>query len=309
MISIIIPSYNSAHFIKSAVDSILLSDLSNKLYEVIVVNDGSSDNIVEVIEGYNKYDNIILVNQLNKGLAGARNTGIKQAKGKYLVFLDADDIILPNKLSKQLEYLDSNLDIDIVYSDSVFFEDKSKNEFKTYFPHYEGSILKNLLYGNFIHVNSTMARKNKVTEAGCFDKEFRELEDWDLWLRMSLNGSKFVYIDKVLSKVRVHSNSMTSNQKKMNKAMLKTLIKFESFLFKSSSIDNYKLDLYKAINLYAIKSRDDKFWMYNNKALSHLGFSFIRFYIKNILKWYLLKMNIISDKKSTEELERVWNNG
>ena len=306
VISIIIPSYNSAHFIRNAIDSVLESVIYTDEYEIIVVDDGSSDNIKDVMELYKKHNNIILINQLNRGLSGARNTGIKNARGKYLVFLDADDIIMPDKLTKQFQYLESNSGVDIVYSNSLFFDNINfNNELSTNFPIYEGNILSNLLYGNFIHVNSVMVRKDVVLSVGGFDENFRELEDWDLWLRMSLQGSKFGYIPEVLSKVRVHSDSMTANQERMNEAMVRVLEKTIKKI-NSSSIGFSKLLLKaeeaKMIYLLMLNRRLEVLINLLKLPLSY-GLSFIPLSLKFLVKLLINHKNI---NTTTKNLELIW---
>ena len=154
-VSIIIPSYNSAHFLHAAINSVLANSLMPEYYEIIIIDDGSTDNITEVLRQYDQHENIHLVSQQNKGLSSARNAGIHLAKGLYVVFLDADDIVMPEKLRLQLEFLEDNKNIDVVYTKSVFFNDLDiSDEINSNFPVNEGDILNNLLYGNFIHVNS-----------------------------------------------------------------------------------------------------------------------------------------------------------
>lgn len=308
-VSIIIPSYNSAHFLHAAINSVLANSLMPEYYEIIIIDDGSTDNIIEVLGQYDQQENINLVSQQNKGLSSARNTGINLAKGLYVVFLDADDIIMPEKLRLQLDFLEKNKNVDVVYSKSIFFNDLDlSDELNTNFPIHEGDILNNLLYGNFIHVNSAMARKITIVDAGGFDENFRELEDWDLWLRLSLLGAKFGHINLTLSKVRLHEHSMTANQMKMNKAMIQTLLNFKTILRKSPKRNKYIIDLYKALPLYAIKANDHRFFILNVEALILIKHRFIFTFLKNIIKMVLVWFRIIDNNLTTRKLEKIWGN-
>src|SRR6185295_18167510 len=114
MLSIIIPVYNGAEWLAEAIISCLEQGVHVFDIELIVVNDGSTDNFLEVIQQFKEEFPIKVISQVNKGLASARNTGIMNAKGEYCLFLDADDILLPNAIKKILETIQENPDVDIV---------------------------------------------------------------------------------------------------------------------------------------------------------------------------------------------------
>lgn len=307
MVSIIIPTYNCSKFVPDALESVLHSSLSD--FEIILIDDGSSDATKEVISPYINDRKIKYIYQENKGLSGARNTGIKEAKGEYLVFLDADDLILPKKLEVQKEYLDKNNNVDIVYSNSQWFiEDDFYNTRPVNFPVYQGDVLSNLIYGNFIHVNSAMARRDKVIQVGLFDENLKELEDWDLWLRMSLAGSKLGFTPGILSKVRIRKGSMTSDQQRMNLTMVKVLEKLinqlktnyshrkELLLYAHHSLAIYKLKLNK--------TRGYPLFIYN--TTKSLGREFFPIAIKSFVK-YLFRP-FIKQNQTTKEIEEIWSN-
>ena len=111
--SVVIPVYNNAHLIKYTLDSVLQQTIKN--YEIIVVNDGSTDNLHESLVPY--MDKIILIDQENQGVSAARNHGSKIARGKYIAYLDADDIFTPDKLEKYITLLEENSDILYAFSD------------------------------------------------------------------------------------------------------------------------------------------------------------------------------------------------
>ena len=308
-ISIIIPNYNTAHYLPDAIDSVLASDYPN--YEIIVVDDGSKDNSKEVILGYAEEKHISYVFQANKGLAGARNTGIEKATGDLLVFLDSDDTIKPDKLSKQAAYLNSHPDCDIVFSKSLYFiENDLSNTRPAELPIWEGLVFEKLLNGNIFLVNAIMARKKAVVEAGAFDSHFRELEDWDLWLRMTLNGSKVGYIPEVLSMVRLRKGSMTNNQTKMYRTMVKVMGKCIPLLRQHPNPpgDRSKL-LMKATHsyfAYRILAKERKsFLPALFKSWGDLGFPFSLFALKSIGK-YILSYLIKPRNSVTKPHEEVW---
>ncbi len=308
MISIIIPCYNSAHMVSDSINSVLES--TYKDYEIILVNDGSNDNLKEVIFPY-FYDNRILyIEQKNKGLSGARNTGIKNATGQYLVFLDADDIITPKKLEVQQKFLDDNPSIDLVYSNSEWFiENDLDNTREVRFPVYTGDVIEHLIFGNFLHVNSVMVRKEAVVKAGLFDETLRELEDWDLWLRMALGGSQFGFTPGVLSKVRIRKGSMTSNQVKMNSTMVLVLEKTIKQIQTTNAKNKGKLlnSAYKAMAIYKLQAKQRKGYVkYLCKTLYKQGICFFSTFLKQIIKY---SFPYFQKNKTTSEIEKIWNQG
>lgn len=306
-ISVIIPCYNSLQFVADAIDSVLQS--SFRSYEILVIDDGSTEPVEpHLTNKYPDVQNLHCIRQNNRGLSGARNTGIAHASGRYLVFLDADDIILPDKLSAQLNYLRSNPDIDIVYSYSEWFEAGDfQARFPVKFPVYEGQLLRHLLYGNFIHVNTILIPKEIVLEQGGFDESLRELEDWDLWLRLSLSDKTFGCIPSVLSKVRVHLGSMTSNQQKMNATMVRVLLKNKPLiLHKSKTFPGLDKDYYISLLNYCILAKQSTAFRKNfTEALSVLGVGFFyqasKLLVKKIRSFFFTPVN-----QTTKDLEHVW---
>jgi len=304
--SIIIPTFNTAHYLPDAIDSVLKSTMSE--YEIIIIDDESTDNTKEIVIPYlEKYSSIKYIYQKNKGLAGARNTGIENSSREYLVFLDSDDIILPDKLQIQSAYLDSHPEIDVCYSKSInFIENDIQNTFPAEFPVFEGDVLQNLWFGNFLHVNSVMVRREKVNAVGNFNPTYRELEDWDLWLRMALSGSRFAHIPETLSMVRVRKTSMTVNQAKMDNAMVKALVNIYTLLQKSAIYNEQKKNYFYALGLFMIKAKSANFFMEMNKGLSSTGISFFSVYLKLILK-KAVNPFLKNQNTTTKKLEEIWN--
>src|SRR3989304_6831314 len=126
LVSIIIPTYNCQKYIRQAIESALAQTYKN--IEIIVVDDGSSDNTREEIDDLISEKKISYIYQANKGLPGARNTGIKQSKGEYLVFLDSDDIILPEKIMSQVGFMKEHPQVCLVYSRYQYFKNDNLND-------------------------------------------------------------------------------------------------------------------------------------------------------------------------------------
>jgi glycosyltransferase involved in cell wall biosynthesis len=210
-ISVIMPAHNLAALIVETLDSIFNQTFTD--YEVILVNDGSSDS-TELEEKLKPYrEKIIYIKQENAGAAIARNTAILQARGKYLAFLDGDDVWFPEYLEKQLEFIKQS-GFELSYCDAEFFGEKIYKE-KTYFEQTQsfGEVsTKSLLLGNANVITSgTIVLREKVLANGLFDKNFPRNEDYDMWFRLVKNGVKTGYQTKVLLKYRIRIGSLSGN--------------------------------------------------------------------------------------------------
>lgn len=206
-VSIIIPTYNYGIFIGDAIDSVLNQTFND--YEIIVVDDGSTDNTSDIINKYN--DKISYLSKSNDGPASARNLGIKNSSGDYICFLDADDVFLPNKLEIQVELLDTilNKNIGLLYSDFLV-TDKYMNLILKYYGckkfSSHNNAVKYLLQSNYINTSTVMIVKDYLLEVGLFNERYKYLEDYDLWLRLGMNY-EFAYINRALVKTRSHNGN------------------------------------------------------------------------------------------------------
>lgn len=201
-ISIIIPCYNQGHFLREALESVALCD--NSLYELILVNDGSTDAETNKYIRSLKEEGYCVIFQENKGLAGARNAGIKEAKGDFILPLDSDNKIRPEFLTEGLKIMDSNPDVCVVYGQAQYFGEKIGIWDPGYFN------LQKLMISNYIDA-CALVRKNVLEKVGYYDTnmEYMGWEDWEMWLRLSSKGYKFHYLPKILFDYRVMSNSMS----------------------------------------------------------------------------------------------------
>jgi glycosyltransferase involved in cell wall biosynthesis len=199
-------------------------------YEVIIVNDGSPDteDLRKVITACSR--RILYIEQENKGIAGARNTGIRAARGEYVAFLDSDDCWLPEFLAEQLRLLRQTPPADLVYADAAVFGERVAGA-PTCMERCpsEGPVtLESLLTDRCQVVTSTVvARRQAVIDAGLFDESFREAEDFELWLRLAHNGARIRYQYKVLGRYRIRPGSLSSSDERMSVSLIQVLEKFE----------------------------------------------------------------------------------
>lgn len=202
LVSVIIPSYNAAEYVKEAVDSALRQTYSE--VEVVVVDDGSTDKTKQALAPYIGKKQIKYIYQDNKGLAGARNTGIKNSSGEYIAFLDADDLFLPEKIEEQVRIFEDNRSYGVCYSDLLHF-DEVGNFYHHRYKYPSGNIFEPLLHRQFMNPLTVMVRKEIFDQYGYFDEKLHRSEDWDLWLRWACVGVKFYYLDKPLAHYRIRS--------------------------------------------------------------------------------------------------------
>lgn len=181
LISVIIPTYQHAGTIGACIDSVLAQTYSN--VEIIVVNDGSTDNTVEALEPYQ--DRITLVNQENQGSNPARNRGFREAHGDFLIFCDADVHMQTQMLEKLHAFLQNDLNVSYAYSSFRFGWKKFKS-----FP-FDPDRLRRM---NYIHTSSLIRR----SDFPGFDNDIKRLQDWDVWLTMLESGKKGVYVPEEL---------------------------------------------------------------------------------------------------------------
>lgn len=196
-VSVIIPTYNRENLIKKALDSVEAQTYPD--YEVVVIDDGSTDHTREVVESYG--EKVHYFYQENQGIAGARNAGIKRSSGEYIAFLDSDDYWLPEKLERQMALFGEHPEYGMVASccASVRLDGRFRGKNR---PGKSGWILRDLFNKNFIRTSSAVIKKVCLEKVGLFDEALSECEEYDLWLRIAaqypigfINESLAVYVD------------------------------------------------------------------------------------------------------------------
>ncbi|TWR27568.1 glycosyltransferase family 2 protein [Mucilaginibacter pallidiroseus] len=205
LVSVIIPCYNSGKYLPEALDSVTrYHDAS--VYEIIIVDDGSTD--AATIELLNTLKNKhIVISQENRGPAAARNTGVKAAKGEYLLMLDSDNKIEAAYIDEGIRILDANSKTAVVHAVPVFFGDSSKPRFNT------GPFdMELILKENYID-NCAIIRRSVWVELGGQDESRAVMshEDWDFWIRVTSAGYQFHFIDKPLFHYRILNTSLVND--------------------------------------------------------------------------------------------------
>jgi len=224
------PVYNGERTIAQAIESVLKQTYTD--WEIIVIDDGSTDDTRKIVERYRSApaDRIRYIHQENQGLACARNTGIRQARGEFLALLDADDVWLPTRLEETVKALDADPSAGIAHANITWISETGEilSTPRRQARHLSGYIFENIfLRKAHISCPTVLFRKKCCEEVGMFDPNLARLgcEDRELWLRIS-QRHKVRYIDKVLALYRVSASSMSRNQEKMLRARLYVVDKF-----------------------------------------------------------------------------------
>ncbi len=226
-VSVIIPVYGTAPFVAEALDSVFSQTYGD--CEVIVVNDGSPDSkmLDKVLEPYR--DRITYIVQENRGSSGARNTGIRAARGEYVAMLDSDDRWHPEYMTSQLAILEADPSIDVVYTDAVRFDSRGTGR-RRYSEEYSvgGEVsFRRVLARECQIYGEVTARRETLLRVGLYDEDLPTGEDFELWLRVLKAGGRIVYNDRVLAYYRTREGSLTSDDVSLATNLLKVLDKVD----------------------------------------------------------------------------------
>ena len=246
LVSVILPTYNAEKYIDQALNTVI--GQTYRPIEIIIVDDGSTDNTAKIIKQYQvrmtkksfpEDFQIHYLFQENAGPSKARNFGVRQSRGVYITFLDADDSWEEKKLEKQVDLILKDERIDIVLSNARIFRATGKNSkgidfFKKenldvdFFGHsyiVEKPVLK-LLKINFIHTSSILLKRSCFSGSLFFNENRKYAEDWELWLKMSMQSFGFAYLNKIYVNKNEDGGGLTSHRNKMLLSIIDVLDSF-----------------------------------------------------------------------------------
>jgi glycosyltransferase involved in cell wall biosynthesis len=228
--SVVVPAFNAERTIAATVRSVLMQTRSD--FELLVVDDGSTDTTAERVEELAGDPRVRLLRQPNSGVAIARNTGIAAARGRYVSFLDSDDLWLPSYLETMGAALDAHDDAGFAFTDAWVWDEHVRRFARQTImvtgnppdvvPDDPRELFRLLLAGNFIYTSSTV-RRAVLAEVGGFNGEVSPAEDWELWLRIAANGHRAIRAAPVLGVYRIRAGSLSSDRAVMRAAAKRLL--------------------------------------------------------------------------------------
>lgn len=207
VVSIIMAAFNAEDFIGSTIESVRGQTFQD--WELVIVNDGSTDKTLAIAEEAKRQDGRIqVIDRLNQGAHIARNIAFQASRGKYIAILDADDRLLPEKLQIQVELLETKREFDVVYGDTWHCDEKMNRlilESEKYRgQQHSGNVFAKIVLGNLFAVHSALTRRECFEETGLHRDERDLIGDWDLWVRVAVNHN-FLYHQDPVCEYRLHS--------------------------------------------------------------------------------------------------------
>lgn len=228
LVSIIIPTFNNARYIRETVESALAQTYEQT--EIIIIDDGSTDNTRDVISDLIDSNRLKYFYQDNRGVSSARNTGIRISKGKYISFLDSDDIISPKKVEVQLASLEGHQEYGVAFSDFRYFAYSDKSRLIQPRFRFSGDpTLRMIFCGELMPIHSALIRRDVLEKTDWFDESLEWGEDNDFWIRLKVRNMKFFYNDEVLALYRLHGNQASGRRIRLYQSYLVVINRYEQY--------------------------------------------------------------------------------
>ena len=221
VVSIIIPTYNRAGYLKEAIDSVLEQTYQD--FELLIVDDGSTDHTQRLVEGY--AGRVSYFFQDNRGVSSARNLGIRASKGEFIALLDSDDLWLPQKLEQQIETMEAEPTLQLCHTEEIWIRRGVRVNQKKKHQKYGGYIFPYCLPLCVISPSSVMIRRTLFDEIGLFDENLPTCEDYDLWLRICCHYPVHYIATALIVKRGGHDDQLSRKHWGIDRFRVKALIK------------------------------------------------------------------------------------
>lgn len=222
LITIIIPTFNRPQYIAEAVTSALNQNYNS--YEVLVIDDGSNDNTEEIISKIDD-ERLTYIKKNHSGAPDTRNRGIREAKGDYILWLDSDDILLPNILNRYIDVLSMYPDVDVLYGDLEVFTEDGQLQILKYVDYYsEKNLVSRLIFHNIFPNPGSLVRKETYIKYGIYNPNFTRAHDYEFWCRIAV-AAKFKHIGQLCCRWRWHEGNMSSGTVKYDTSYEAKIVK------------------------------------------------------------------------------------
>lgn len=294
LVTVFIPMYNSENYIKETLESIIKQTYTN--LEILIIDDGSTDKSVEIVRTFNDSRIKLLLNESNKGIPYTRNRGLKNAKGKYIALMDADDIAIKTRIESQVKYLDNHKDVDVVASNIQYIcNNWIKNliyKVNTYFKKglSDKQVKMMMIFKSPIANPSAMIRKKTITDLNLvYDENCFIAQDYSFWVEMIIKDCKLIVLKNVLLKYRTDHMNITKLSSLNKKNMRKNIV----FSIKNRILSHFGVNI----------SEDEKylfFEFFGEESIEKIS----RNDIKNI-KEIIEKIKLFSDELDKEIFESI----
>ena len=235
IVSVVIPTYNRAEWLGNTLRSVLKQTFID--FELIVVDDGSTDDTENVVQSFPRVQYVRL--QENRGVSGARNTGLSRAVGRYICFLDSDDLWCERKLEVQVGWMESNADCRVCYTDEIWIRRGVRVNPMNKHRKYSGDIFRHCLPLCIVSPSSAMLRASLFDEVGAFDESLPACEDYDLWLRIAVKYPFHFIEEPLIIKQGGHSDQLSRKYWGMDRFRVAALEK----LLVSNTLEGERLTL------------------------------------------------------------------
>ncbi len=266
LVSLIIPAYNSRAYICRAIDSCLAQTYPH--CEIVVVDDGSTDGTADLVrERYGGIigDRIRIVEQANRGASGARNTGVREARGEFVHFCDSDDVLLPDKVQKSYARFVEFPESVLVTTGATIIDTKTGRETpRLGFELPSGDIYCELLigYGNFVGTSTAMVRRLSVLDVGGFDESLPVAEDWDLWLRLAARWP-FAAVNEPLMTYYDRASGLHSDEIALAEGRLRVIQRARHYPRREECADDAAYDAHEAGRYHTLALT---YWRYGRRS-------------------------------------------
>lgn len=260
MVTVFMPVFNGEAYIRNAIQSVL--NQTYKDFELLILNDGSTDGSVQIIRSFTDPRIRLLHNEGNKGLSYTRNRGFKEANSKYFAILDCDDIAHPTRLQEQVDFLDSHADFALIGSSVRIIDEKGEGESGWTFSASPEEIPVILLFQNYFAQSSVMLRTD--AEGLHYRDEYPPCEDYELWYRLSLKY-KVGNLSEMLTDYRIHSGGISKRQSERSERS-KKLIMRDQLLRMGIQATTEEIDFHEKIGGYVFENTLE----YSRKAVRWL---------------------------------------